>query len=321
MLSVHSNTLISLASAVAISCLLLSASCKRKHTVEAEFVHVENQDTISVTRLDTIAIAPVDTLKDEEFSFDESDSAFDVLKSMPNAERYMSGIYPSIAKYAPEYLAKLLNSTYSKFIVVDKSRMKVLLYDSYGHLLRSYGMACSKQYGTKLKKADNRTPEGFFSVEGVYDSKDWLFTDDDGKTSDKKGQFGPKFIRLSVPNTTQIGIHGTCAPWSIGSRSSHGCIRVTNENILELVGFVEVGMPVIVLPGKKDRSVNESEGSCIAYFPTSPQYTLSKSELAKYNKENNRLNAEKDSMKSEDSNLENEHLSEESSASILPDSI
>lgn len=83
-----------------------------------------------------------------------------------------------------------------------------------------------------------------------------MFTDDNGVTSKVKGQFGPRFIRLKIPTTSQIGIHGTCAPWSIGNRCSHGCIRITNENILELVEFVEVGMPIIVNPGRKDILVN-----------------------------------------------------------------
>ena len=68
-------------------------------------------------------------------------------------------------------------------------------------------MACAKNYGTKHKKADSRTPEGFFEVEGIYNSTDWLYTDDDGVTSKKKGQFGPRFIRLKIPVTSQIGIH------------------------------------------------------------------------------------------------------------------
>ncbi|MDE6027357.1 MAG: L,D-transpeptidase family protein, partial [Muribaculaceae bacterium] len=97
---------------------------------------------------------------------------------------------------------------------------------------------------------------------------EWLFTDDNGKTFPKKGQFGPRFIRLNCPNTSQIGIHGTVATWSIGRRTSHGCIRITNENILELVKHVTVGMPIIVVPGKKDMEVNASEDVEVAWIPS-----------------------------------------------------
>lgn len=191
---------------------------------------------------------------------------------------YAGGILPVIESVSKQYADRLLKEGQDGFIIVDKARMKVILYDGYGFPLKTYGMACAKNYGTKHKRADSRTPEGFFSVQGVYDSTDWLFTDDNGKTSKKKGQFGPRFIRLAIPTTSQIGIHGTCAPWSIGHRVSHGCIRLTNENILELVDLVHTGMPVIVLPGKKDRQVNREEGVDIVYFPTSPEYDITDKE-------------------------------------------
>lgn len=289
------------AAGILVSFLLFAGGCGKNHSARTEFRQDDTpvHDSIPTVMPDTIAEAPKDTVREEVFHIDDTDEALQVLRSLPEADNYMSGVFPSIAKYAPEYLEKLLNSSYSKFIVVDKARMKVLLYDRYGNVLRDYGMACSKRFGTKHKKADNRTPEGFFSVEGIYDSTDWLFTDDDGKTSKKKGQFGPRFIRLRIPNTSQIGIHGTCAPWSIGSRSSHGCIRVTNENILELVDLVEIGMPVIVLPGKKDRAVNREEGTKIAYFPTNPKYAIKKAELdeiAKKNDESGAVTVAIDSM-------------------------
>ena len=87
-----------------------------------------------------------------------------------------------------EYAEKLVNNTHDGFIIVDKSRMKVVLFDKYGREKLSYGMACAKNYGTKHKKADSRTPEGYFTASGIYDSTEWLFTDDNGKTSPKNGQ-------------------------------------------------------------------------------------------------------------------------------------
>ena len=41
-----------------------------------------------------------------------------------------------------------------------------------------------------------------------------------------------------------IGIHGTNDPSTIGSDVSHGCIRLTNEAITELVGMLPLGTPV-----------------------------------------------------------------------------
>lgn len=217
---------------------------------------------VSRLRADSVKVVHAD------LSFVSSREALEHMRQSPEASRYEAGILPRMAEENLDYCQKLLNSNHSRFIVVDKQRMKVILYDRYGVEERSYGMACAKNYGTKHKRADSRTPEGFFSVEGIYDSTEWLFTDDDGNTSQKKGQFGPRFIRLSTPVSSQIGIHGTCAPWSIGGRSSHGCIRIKNENILELVDMVEVGMPVIISPGRRDIEVNVREGYDIPVVST-----------------------------------------------------
>lgn len=231
---------------------------------------VSDADSIADTPLMSDSVAEADTvpLEQQPVSFATSADARAFMDTSTNAPAYRQGILYRMAEENLPYATKLLNNDYDGFIVVDKYRMKVILYDKFGREKRSYGMACAKNYGTKHKKADSRTPEGFFSVEGIYDSTEWLFTDDNGVTSEKKGQFGPRFIRLKIPTTSQIGIHGTCAPWSIGHRTSHGCIRITNENILELVKLVEVGMPVIVSPGRKDMMVNIREGYDIPFVTT-----------------------------------------------------
>lgn len=218
--------------------------------------------------------------KDTVLDLSSASKILDYLNNTDDSLSYRQGIIPVMAREVPEYAAKLIRQIkdYDNFIVVDKASMRVILYDKFGRVDKSYDMACAKNFGTKHKKADSRTPEGFFSVEGIYDSTDWLFTDDWGNTSKKKGQFGPRFIRLKIPRTSQIGIHGTCSPWSIGHRVSHGCIRILNENILELVEYAKPGMPVIVLPGKRDRAVNRSEGYDIPYFPTDEKYAMSHNE-------------------------------------------
>ena len=198
--------------------------------------------------------------KDTFLHFNSASEALRYMENSSHADKYKAGIIPSIASQNLKYATKLLNNKFDKFLVVDKSEMKIFLFDRFGRMINSYKMGCAKRYGTKHKKADSRTPEGSFSVEGIYDSTDWLFTDDNGKTSQIKGQFGPRFIRIKNPVTTQIGIHGTSAPWTIGGRVSHGCIRITNEEIMQLAKIVEPGMPVIINPGPKDVYVNEEEG-------------------------------------------------------------
>jgi lipoprotein-anchoring transpeptidase ErfK/SrfK len=42
-------------------------------------------------------------------------------------------------------------------------------------------------------------------------------------------------------------IHGTTEPWSIGRAVSSGCIRLFNQDIIDLYNRVPVGTPVVVL--------------------------------------------------------------------------
>ena len=48
------------------------------------------------------------------------------------------------------------------------------------------------------------------------------------------------------PRQAQVGIHGTNEPEKIGTDVSHGCIRMRNEDILQLTNDVPLGTPVNV---------------------------------------------------------------------------
>ena len=250
--------------------ILILCSCERKISKSAlsgaDVDTVAIIDTVDTIIIDTIE---VDTLPPRKY-FHDSISALKFVKSEEYRDSYKGSIIPQMIKDYFPYAQKLLNSKYQRFIVVDKYSMRVMLFDRVGRLERAYKMACARNYGTKHEKGDERTPEGFFSVENIYDSTDWLFVDDDGKKSDIKGQFGPRFIRLRIPGTSQIGIHGTCSPRSIGWRCSHGCIRITNEQIMELVELVEPGMPVIVNPGRRDTKTNLEEGFDVPWISVAP---------------------------------------------------
>lgn len=193
-----------------------------------------------------------------------TDAQLNYMNGSANSANYASGILPQMAHDAPEYLATILQKG-TRFIIVDKGKMKVFLYDKYGNIEKSYPMACASRYGSRTGAWDSRTPEGLLDVQGVFNSSQWRFKSKSGHKSGP-GVYGPKFIRL----TPSIGIHGTSSPSSIGKRISHGCIRLSNQNILDLVQYVEEGMPVIVSPGPKDMLVNQREGRNILAVVTEP---------------------------------------------------
>ena len=56
----------------------------------------------------------------------------------------------------------------------------------------------------------------------------------------------PLGIRAMYLGSSAYRIHGTDAPWTIGQAVSHGCIRMTNEDVLDLYPRVPVGMRVTV---------------------------------------------------------------------------
>jgi lipoprotein-anchoring transpeptidase ErfK/SrfK len=43
-----------------------------------------------------------------------------------------------------------------------------------------------------------------------------------------------------------VGIHGTDAEGSIGSRASHGCIRMRVDDVIDLYPRVPVGSTVLI---------------------------------------------------------------------------
>lgn len=58
------------------------------------------------------------------------------------------------------------------------------------------------------------------------------------------------WMGLNVP-WGQFGIHGTLDPYSVGWSSSHGCIRMNNNEVVELYKIVPIGTKVTIV----DRSI------------------------------------------------------------------
>jgi lipoprotein-anchoring transpeptidase ErfK/SrfK len=56
----------------------------------------------------------------------------------------------------------------------------------------------------------------------------------------------PLGVRAMYLGSSAYRIHGTDAPWTIGQAVSHGCIRMTNEDVLDLYPRIPVGTRVTV---------------------------------------------------------------------------
>jgi len=145
------------------------------------------------------------------------------------------------------YSSYLKEAGDAPFILISKTEMNLRLIDANGEVIKQYGIACAVNYGPKTKKGDHKTPEGTFKINQLLNAKGLTHDFKDGK-GPIRDAYGPWFLRLAVPGFIDIGIHGTHLPESIGTRATEGCIRLKNEDILDLKSRVKVGTPVIILP-------------------------------------------------------------------------
>jgi lipoprotein-anchoring transpeptidase ErfK/SrfK len=60
------------------------------------------------------------------------------------------------------------------------------------------------------------------------------------------GPANPLGARALYLGSTLYRIHGTNQPWTIGGAVSSGCIRMRNEDVIDLYERVKVGTQVIV---------------------------------------------------------------------------
>jgi lipoprotein-anchoring transpeptidase ErfK/SrfK len=72
------------------------------------------------------------------------------------------------------------------------------------------------------------------------------------------GASNPLGARAMYLSGSIYRIHGTNAPATIGGRVSSGCIRMVNEDVIDLYNRVQVGAKVVVLPMSGGRHAGRS---------------------------------------------------------------
>jgi lipoprotein-anchoring transpeptidase ErfK/SrfK len=85
------------------------------------------------------------------------------------------------------------------------------------------------------------------------------------------GESNPLGARALYLGQTLYRIHGTNQPSTIGTFVSSGCIRLTNEDIMDLYGRVQVGTRVVVLPGTAPKTAQTNPSApAIVSTPLAP---------------------------------------------------
>ncbi|WFU71654.1 L,D-transpeptidase [Bradyrhizobium sp. CB2312] len=91
------------------------------------------------------------------------------------------------------------------------------------------------------------------------------------------GPGNPLGARAMYLGETEYRIHGTNNPDTIGKRVSSGCIRLTNDDVVDLYERVKVGAKVIVLPATAARRPSQGAPTDAAFRlpdPASPKRPL-----------------------------------------------
>jgi lipoprotein-anchoring transpeptidase ErfK/SrfK len=132
-------------------------------------------------------------------------------------------------------------------VVVDQSDRSVSVVDDGGKVLARYPATMGSEH--------DPLPIGEWVINGaskeppVFHYNPDLFWDADVTHSKAKIQPGPNnpvglvWIDLSKEH---YGIHGTPHPQNVGKTQSHGCIRLTNWDAVELGGLVKPKMPAVL---------------------------------------------------------------------------
>ncbi|WP_053225963.1 L,D-transpeptidase family protein [Solirubrobacter soli] len=157
----------------------------------------------------------------------------------PNTDRILA---PKLKVIKPKVTTGGLSKAYGTIITIDRGNFKLRLFK---------GLKLSKTYGVAVGMPAYPTPTGLFSIANKAVNPAWTAPNSPwagayaNETVEGGAADNPLKARwMGIVNG--VGIHGTGAPGSIGSRASHGCIRMTVPDVIDLYPRVPVGTPVLI---------------------------------------------------------------------------
>jgi lipoprotein-anchoring transpeptidase ErfK/SrfK len=159
-------------------------------------------------------------------------------------------VVANVRSAAPNKVAK---------VEIDKPRKILRAFGNDGELVAVYPVT--------LGSAEKPAPSGVLKVTSVAHNPTYRYDPEyNFKGVKSKEPFtiapgpnnpvGSVWISLSAKG---YGIHGTPEPSKISKTASHGCIRLTNWDAVELAGMVQKGMSVAFLEGEADAMASASE--------------------------------------------------------------
>jgi lipoprotein-anchoring transpeptidase ErfK/SrfK len=169
------------------------------------------------------SMAPQQTMRPQEEANEPAHAAFD----------------PKFEKQVVDYHGKESAGT----IVVDTPNKFLFLVQDNGKALR-YGIGVGRP---------GFTWSGVKQISAKKEWPDWtpppemLVRRPDLPRHMEGGPQNPLGARAMYLGSSLYRIHGSNEPWTIGTNVSSGCIRMRNEDVIDLYGRVNVGARVIVI--------------------------------------------------------------------------
>jgi lipoprotein-anchoring transpeptidase ErfK/SrfK len=135
-----------------------------------------------------------------------------------------------------------LRRLYPTVVTVDRSHFRLRLFKR---------LRLSKTYGVAVGMPAYPTPTGLFHIQSRQVNPTWSVPN-----SPWAGELAGQSVSGSDPSNPlkarwlgvsgSVGIHGTGQEYSIGSRASHGCIRMRVADVIDLYPRVPMGAPVLI---------------------------------------------------------------------------
>lgn len=130
---------------------------------------------------------------------------------------------------------------FDQVILVRQNDFRVYLYND-GKITHDWPIA--------IGTSEYPTPTGVYEVELKRYMPTWVNPAPDGWGSDMPamippGPDNPLGLRAINWTAPAIRFHGTSAVSSIGTAASHGCVRMLNDDVIEMYDLVEEGSPIV----------------------------------------------------------------------------
>ncbi|WP_372790712.1 L,D-transpeptidase family protein [Paraconexibacter sp.] len=163
-----------------------------------------------------------------------------IVKAALQNPRQTRWITQRVSSVKPKVTYKVLKRTYGTVVTVSKREFKLRVFKR---------LRLSKTYGVAVGQPAYPTPSGLFRIQNKQVNPAWSVPNSpwagelQGTTVAGGSASNPLKARwMGIVNG--VGIHGTGQEYSIGTRASHGCIRMRVADVKDLYPRVPVGTPV-----------------------------------------------------------------------------